>query len=195
MLEKNIIIIGAARSGKTTLARKLKKEYGYNLISLDDIICAFESIPSCGIKHDGDDNEVSKNFAPFLIRYLKELSEGPNYYNGIKSVIEGTHIDFEQVMVFLNQEKYKEKYQVIGLLYDNISEEEMYKNIKEYDTEDDWTYWCNDEELRGNVRYFINRNEFFREKFKEYNIKTYDVSIDRENVFNSICQELFKDNK
>lgn len=195
MLEKNIIILGAARSGKTTLARKLKKEYGYNLISLDDIICAFESIPVCGIKHDGDDIEVSKNFAPFLIRYLKELSEGPNYYNGIKSVIEGTHIDFEQVMSFFNQDKYKEKYEIIGLVYDNISEEEMYKNIKEHDTEDDWTYWCSDEELRGNVRYFIERNKFFRDKFKEYNIKTYDLSIDREKVFDSICHELFKDNK
>ena len=107
MLEKNIIILGASRSGKTTLARKLSKEYGYNLISLDDIICAFENIPECGIKHDGDDIEVARNFAPFLIRYLKELSEGTNYYNGIKYVIEGTHIDFEQLMPFLNKEKYE----------------------------------------------------------------------------------------
>lgn len=195
MLEKNIIIIGAARSGKTTLARKLKKEYGYNLISLDDIICAFESKPECGIKHNGDDKEVSKNFAPFLIRYLKELSEGPNYYNGVKSVIEGTHIDFEQIMAFLNQDKYKEKYEIIGLLYDNIDKKELYQNMKKYDTEDDWTYWCNDEELMGNAKYFIERNKFFREKFKEHNIKTYDVSIDREKVFDSICQKLFKDNE
>jgi len=35
---KNILIIGAARSGKTTLAKKLAKEKGYNLISIDDIV-------------------------------------------------------------------------------------------------------------------------------------------------------------
>ena len=186
MLEKNIIILGAARSGKTTLARKLSKEYGYNLISLDDIICAFENIPECGIKHDGDDIEVARNFAPFLIRYLKELSEGTNYYNGIKYVIEGTHIDFEQLIPFLN----KEKYEIIGLLYNNIDENELYQNMKKYDTEDDWTYWCNDEELKGNSRYFIERNKFFKDKFNEYNIKIYDVSKNREIVLNEICQNL-----
>ena len=113
---KNILILGAARSGKTTLARRLQKEKGYNLVSLDDIICAFESLPECGIHHDGNDTEVSKNFAPFLIRYLKELSEGPNFYNGITSVIEGTHIDFEQLIPYLENDG-KEKYEVIGLTY------------------------------------------------------------------------------
>lgn len=195
MLEKNIIIIGAARSGKTALARELSKEYGYNLISLDDIICAFESIPECGIKHDGDETEVSKNFAPFLIRYLKELSEGPNFYNDIKYVIEGTHIDFEQLMSFLEQEKIKGKYEIIGLVYNNIDENELYQNMKKYDTEDDWTYWCDEEELKGNARYFIQRNKFFRENFEKYNIKTYDVSKNREEVLENICKKLIGDNK
>ena len=40
-------------------------------------------------------------------------------------------------MPLLQEEKYKEKYEVIGLLYDEITEEELYHNIKEYDTEDD----------------------------------------------------------
>lgn len=188
--DKNILIIGAARSGKTTLARKLCKEYGYNLVSLDDIICAFEALQYTGIKHDGDDVVVSENFAPFLIRYLQELSEGPNFYNGIKSVIEGTHIDFERVIPILQQEKYREKYEIIGLTYNNITEEEMYQYIRKYDTEDDWTYWCGYEELKGNIRYFIQRNKLFQEKFIKYGIKSYDISTDRENTINTICKEL-----
>ena len=55
-------------------------------------------------------------------------------------------------MPLLQEGKYKEKYEVIGLLYDEITEEELYHNIKEYDTEDDWTYWCSDEELIGVMR-------------------------------------------
>ena len=66
----------------------------------------------------------------------------------------------------------------------------MCKNIKEYDTEDDWTYWCKDEELRGNVNYFLDRNKFFNDKFKEYNIKTYDTSFDRKKVLKKVIDSL-----
>lgn len=192
-MNKNILIIGAARSGKTTLSRKISKEYGYSIISLDDIICAFESIPSCGIKHDADDVEVSKNFSGFLKSYLKELSEGPNFYNGSRFVIEGTHIDFESVIPYIYN-NLKDKYEIIGLTYDYLNEEKMYKNIKKYDTEDDWTYYNTDEELKGNIRYFIKRNKFFHNEFLKYDIKTYDVSFDRESALISVCEDLF-DNK
>lgn len=192
-MDKNIFIIGAARSGKTTLSRKIAKEYGYSVVCLDDIICAFESMPECNIKHDGNEIETAANFADFLKGYLVELSEGPNFYNGIKFVIEGTHIDFEQIMPFISQEKLKEKFKVIGLLYDYITEEEMYQNIKKYDTEDDWTYWCSDDHLKDNIKYFIERNKYFHDKFKEYNIKTYDISLDREKILNDICTELFNE--
>jgi len=191
-MDKNILIIGPARSGKTTLSRILSKKYGYNVINLDDIINAFEGIPECEIKHDGNEIETAQKLGKFLKRYLIELSEGPNFYNGIKYVIEGTHIDFEEIMPMLNEEKYKEKYEIIGLLYNNLTEEELYNNIKKYDTEDDWTYWCNDEELKGNSRYFIERNEYFYNKFNEYGIHPYDISSDREKILNIICNEISK---
>ena len=44
---------------------------------------------------------TAKNLAPFLIKFLTELSEGNTFYDDIYSVIEGTHIDFEQIMSFL----------------------------------------------------------------------------------------------
>lgn len=65
---KNILIIGAARSGKTTLAKKLAKEKGYSLISIDDIVSGFEAYPELEIHHDGDVNDTAKRLAPFLIR-------------------------------------------------------------------------------------------------------------------------------
>ena len=115
-MNKNILIIGPARSGKTTLSRLLSKKYGYNVINLDDIINAFEGIPECEIKHDGNEIETAQKLGKFLKRYLIELSEGPNFYNGIKYVIEGTHIDFEEIMPMLNEEKYKE-YDSVARIY------------------------------------------------------------------------------
>ena len=191
-VNKNILIIGAARSGKTTLARKISKEYNYNLISLDDIISGCEGLPECNIRHFGDENEVSKNLSQFLNRYLKELAEGPNFNNDCKYVIEGTHIDFEELMPFLETENLLDKYEIIGLTYNNLTEKQLYENIKKYDTEDDWTYWSKDEDLKGDVRYFLERNNFFNEKFEKYNITSYDTSMNRKEVLDSICNILFK---
>ena len=189
---KNIIVLGAARSGKTTLAKRIAKEKGYSLISIDDIVSGFEEYPELQIHHDGDAVDTAKRLAPFLIKYFTELSEGSTFYDGIKSVIEGTHFDFEQLMPFLQSDKYKEKYQVIGLTFNDITEQQLYDYIKKYDTEDDWTYWCDDEELKGNVRYFIDRNKYFNEMFKKYEITAFDTSFDRDNVLSEIIDNLDK---
>ncbi len=187
-MDKNILIIGAERSGKTTLAKKLVKGKGYSLVSIDDIVSGFEAYPELNIHHDGDAIDTATRLAPFLIKFFTELSEGNTFYDGIKTVIEGTHIDFEQLMPFLQSEKYSNKYEIIGLTYNDITEQDLYDNIKKYDTEDDWTYWCTDEELRGNIRYFIERNRYFNEKFKQYNITTFDTSFNREQVLNDILK-------
>ena len=187
---KNILILGAPRSGKTTLAKKLSKEKGYNLISIDDIVSGFEAYKELQIHHDGNDIDTAKRLSPFLINYLTELSENSTFYDGIKFVIEGTHFDFDKLIPFLQSEKYSKKYEIIGLTFNNISEQQLYDDIKKYDTEDDWTYWCDDEELKGNVRYFIDRNKYFNEMFKKYGIKTFDTSFDRYDVLNYIVNNL-----
>lgn len=45
-------------------------------------------------------------------------------------------------------------------------------------------------EVKGNVKYFLDRNKFFNDKFKEYNIKTYATSFDREKVLKKIISSL-----
>ncbi|MBR3162322.1 MAG: hypothetical protein IKF19_06305 [Bacilli bacterium] len=187
---KNILIIGAARSGKTTLAKRIVKEKGYSLISIDDIVSGFEAFPELEIHHHGNAVETSKRLAPFLIKYLTELSEGSTFYGGIKSVIEGTHFDFEQLIPFLQSDKYKEKYQIIGLTFNDITKKQLYDYIKKYDTADDWTYWCNDKELKDNVKNFVDRNKYFNEMFKKYGITTFDTSFNREKVLSDIINNL-----
>ncbi|MBE6160178.1 MAG: ATP-binding protein [Lactobacillales bacterium] len=183
-MNKNIIVTGVSRAGKTTLATKIANELNYNLISIDDMISALEAYPNLNIHHDGDMEEVSKNFVPFLKIFLKETVDNKPYYEGQRYVIEGTYIDFEEIIPFLNDGICKDRYEIIGLVLDNENEEELFDIIKNNDTEDEWTYWCDDEELKGNVRYFIERNKYFKEKFNKYNIKTINSSINREEEFN-----------
>lgn len=189
-VDKNILIIGAARSGKTTLAKKFVKEKGYSMISLDNIISGLSAYPDLNIHHDGDEFDTALRLAPFLEKFFTELSEGNAFYDGVKFVIEGTHVDFEKLIPFLRSDKFKDKYEILGLTYNDISSDDLYNNMKSFDTEDDWTYWCSDEELSGNSSYFIERNKFFNEKFKEYGIVSYDTSRDREEVLNNIINSI-----
>lgn len=185
---KNILLIGAPRVGKTTLSRKLNKEFGYNLINLDNIVYSLEQNYPDLIKESDNDIEKSIKLAPFLITYLNELADGPNFYDGIKYVIEGVTIDFEKIMPVID----KNKYIVIGLTYNLITPEDLYNNMKKYDTEDDWTYYCDDNDLLNNAKLFVESNKYFDNKFKEYNIKSYDINNNREEVINKIIDDLKK---
>ena len=182
---KNILIVGPARAGKTTLSRVLNKKYGYSIVNLDNIVGALgKSYPILDIKQSGDDEKTSQILGPFISNYLNELSSGANFYNGCNYVIEGTHVDFEKVIPNLNTKKYV----VLGLTYNKITPQMLYDNMKKYDTEDDWTYWCRDDELRANAEYFVERNKIFDKKFKQFKIKTFDVSDNRERAFDDILK-------
>ena len=183
---KNILIMGVGRSGKTTLSKMIGKKYGYSVISIDDIVTAMAAFPDLNISWDGDHVRIAGQMAPFLSIYLKELSEGSKFYDGCKTVIEGTDIDFERLIPNINQRKYL----LIGLTYNSVSEEELFQGIRKYDTEDDWTYYLSDEQLKKYCRECIERNRFFNEKFKEYRIPAYDTSTDRETVLTDIAEHL-----
>ena len=189
-MKKNILIVGASRCGKTSLARKLHHECNHSVISIDDIISGLEAYPELKISHKGDRAMTAKNFAPFLEKYLIELSEGPNFYGDVKSAIEGSYVDFESLMPFLQSEKYKRKYEIIGLTINEETPEDLYQNIKSHDTEDDWTYWLTDEELKNEANGIVIKNQFFREQFTKYHIKSYDTSKNREMVLEQIIMDL-----
>ena len=175
---KNVFIMGPGRVGKTSLANLLNKKYGYSIISIDDIVSGFEAYPELKIHHDGDAIDTAKRLAPFLIKNLSELTEGRLFNSGMKFVIEGTDIDFEELISNINMDKYL----LIGLTYNDRTKEDMFNIIRKYDTEDDWSYYLDDNKLREYCDFYMDINKFFNEKFKEYNIKTFDTSKDREKV-------------
>ena len=183
---KNILIIGPGRAGKTTLARMIHQKYGYSVIRIDDIVTAMEAFPALEISWDGDATKIATQMAPFLRIYLKELSEGNAFYGGCKTVVEGSDIDFDQLIPYIN----KRKYLLIGLTYNQVSKEELFLRIRQNDTEDDWTYYLTDAQLEAYCAQFVEKNRFFTEKFKEYSIPAYDTSVDREAVLTDIVGQL-----
>ena len=191
---KNIILLGAARAGKTTLAKKLNEELNYSVVNIDDIVTAFErSFPELEIGNGNDYEKSKANLAPFLAHYLGSLSYRSDCNNGIKFVIEGGYFDFEKILPVL--EKYemkglKDNFLLIGLFYNKKTVDGIYNDLRKYDKEDDWTYNLNEDELRKFIQSCIGYTEKLYEELKGYDFCIYDVSEEREEIINKIVNDI-----
>jgi uridine kinase len=119
---KSIILAGASRSGKTTLARRLQKETGFSFISADALICTFEHIyPQLNIQHNLDFECVSNTFEPFLIDYIEHL----RLYQNIFYILDIFHLMPEQIA----KHQLHEKCHVAFMGYPRMDAEEKLPNI------------------------------------------------------------------
>ncbi len=183
---KNIFIMGSGRAGKTTLSKMIHRKFGYSIVSIDDIVTSLAAFPDLNIAWDGDHEKIAEQMSHFLTVYLKELSEGTKFYDGCKTVIEGTDVDFERLIPQIDRSKYL----LIGLTYNHISKEDLFDAVRQHDTEDDWTYYLSDDALKDYCARFVEKNKFFQKKFSEYQILTYDTSENREQVLRDIVEHL-----
>ena len=183
---KNILIMGPGRAGKTTLAKMISKKYGYSIISIDSIVSALEELPEIQKAWKGSSIETCKRIAPFLIKYINEVSEGKTFYEGHKYVIEGSDVDIDHVIPNINRETNL----LIGLTYNDLTIQEMFNNLRQYDTEADWTHYLNDQKLAEYSNYCINSNKVYNSKFKEHDISNFDVTLARDAVLRAITDNL-----
>ncbi|MCL2527965.1 MAG: hypothetical protein FWE42_06030 [Defluviitaleaceae bacterium] len=202
---KNIIIVGASRTGKTTLASKINEELNHFVISLDKIVAAFgRAYPQLDIKLNWDYEKVKDNLAPFLGHFLGIFSNFPHtsddqnlrarIIKGNKFVLEGAYFNFDIISSILNVYEIGElrkHFILIGLVQNNKTVDEFVRDFKKYDTEDDWTYGWSDEEYRA---YTISRAIPFNQEMTDLLIKhgftVYDTSIAREQVLNQIICDI-----
>lgn len=159
---KNIIIAGPGRAGKTTLARKINEELNYFVISVDKLAAVFQgAYPQLNIKLAWNRRKTTDNIAPFLGHFLGAFtsSHGVAYelilrahaVKGNRFVLEGGHFNFEMILPILKTygiEELKDKFILIGLVQNKKTADEFFNDLRKYDTEDDWTYDHDDDELR-----------------------------------------------
>lgn len=178
---KNILIIGSSLSGKTTLAQKISEKYNYNIINLDNIIKSFKETIS---KIENVNYDELENI--FLIDYIERLSSDQSFFNGEKFVIEGNINNLDKIINKLD----KEKISVIGLVYDNLTEEQFFKDIKKHESSTDWTHYLPDNSLKGRLSNFITNNKKISNILFELDINVYDVSQIREEILNSALNDV-----
>jgi hypothetical protein len=205
ILLKNIIIVGPSRAGKTTLARKINEELNYFVISLDKLVATFQgAYPQLDIKLNWNREKTTDNLAPFLGHFLGafstnhgaayELNLRAHAVKGNRFVLEGGYFNFEKISSILKMyeiEELKDNFLLIGLVQNKKTADEFVNDFKKYDTEDDWTYGFDDDELREYAsQEAIPFSRSMTDLLMEYGFTIYDTSTEREQVLDQIVEDI-----
>jgi len=194
---KNILIFGSSRMGKTTLAKRLKDEFGLNVVNWDVLIHAFAlGFPQLGVSFQGDFEQTRKNVTPFSAYYLCEMARHARYKTGSKFIADMSLFNFdvgfplmEEHLLSMGGTKLHEEFTIIHLINTKPSEE-MFRDIRQYDTDNDWTFYLDDTALRNWCNQQTGANPLIVAKLDEFNPLRYDVAQGREQVFDEIVKDL-----
>ena len=183
-MPKNIIIGGAARSGKTILCQHLNKELGYSHIPTDALVGAFGDVfTEHGIMHVGlPHNEICTNFETYLHKFLVYMD-----YINVPFVLDSYHILPE----FIVRHGWHEHCAVAFLGFPDISVEEKIAACRIHKNAKDWTEEVSDEELRNNMSEFIDVSRKLRDECVKYNLPFYNTGAD----FNAALEDVFENIK
>ena len=203
---KNIIIAGTGRAGKSTLAKRIKDELGHFVINHDKLVATFgEAYPDLDIRIGNGEKSI-ENIAPFIGHFLGMFSSFDGhglfpYTQGALNenffVLEGWSFDFEQILPILKMygiKDLKENFTLIGLVLNNKTVYELVSDMKKYDSEHDWTYGFNDNDLIKLAEENITYSQYSSKYLAKYGFALYDTSIKREQVLNQIIDDI-KSNK
>lgn len=200
---KNIIIAGPSRTGKSTLAKKINEELNYFVINVDKLVAVFQgAYPQLNIRLNWNREKTTDNLAPFLGHYLGMFSsvDGrgllPYSHGAVKEnrfVLEGGYFNFEKILPIIKMygiEELKDNFLLIGLVQNKKTVDEFVSDFKKYDTEDDWTYNFNDDDLREISKDAILFSRSMSDHLVKYGFTIYDTSMEREQVLDQIVEDI-----
>jgi adenylate kinase family enzyme len=164
---KNLIINGASRSGKSTVAKRIAKKFNMSYIPFDSIVSTLENLYPCtGIKHLDDNKHMSKNLSVLLQEFIKHLA-----YEDIHYVIDLYQIYPVDLAKIVDDEKHL----VVYFGYPNLKAEEKLDLIKKYAREKDWTRHTPDSQMIDILNLFISENQLMQEECKKTNYRFFDT--------------------
>lgn len=193
-MKKHLIISGVPRAGKSTVSRLLAKTCGYQHISMDSIIAGFERcFPETGVNTYADLSsmeilhQISGKMAPFLRAMMDSGEYDETDY--------GMVIDMYQLL----PEDYVKHIDsgVCGITYfvtAEVTPEERFRLLKQFDTPDDYSYHTPDAEQRENCVYLVEQSRLIREQCRRFGLPCYETSKNRDAVLTGFLNSLIEAN-
>ncbi len=190
-MTKHIIIAGVPRAGKSTVSKMIAKKYGYQHISMDSIIAGFEKVfPQVGIdtdaKIDVKENvqSISAKIAPFL-RAMMDSGEYDECDYGM--VIDVFQLLPEDYRKYIDPAVCEIAYFVTA----DVTAEERFKLLKQYDMPKDYTYYKSDEENRKNCTEIVEISKWMKEQCEKFEVSCFETAKEREKVLTDFVDSFF----
>ena len=137
-----ILIAGASHTGKTALAQKLLKKYGYTYLSIDHLKMGLIRSGNTNLTPLSDDANLTAYLWPIVCEMVKTAIE-----NDQNLIVEGCYIPFDYYKYFekryLNNIKYYCLIMSENYIKNNFDNIKNYANIIEHRLDDD----CNMQDL------------------------------------------------
>jgi adenylate kinase family enzyme len=186
-VKSNIVIFGSSRSGKTTLAKKIVKEFHFCYISIDRIVTGFQyGMPELNINHEDRSGKTVKLLSPFLLNFIKSLDSNSLRKDNIFYVIEGAYLDINEYINFFRKRNIK----LIITLQTELKKQDFFNNIRKYDKDNEWTTKMSDDELLEYCDNLVLFNRNIKKYCDENDIKYYDTSFNRNEIIEEIINEI-----
>lgn len=87
-------------------------------------------------------------------------------------------------------EELKDNFCLIGLVQNKKTADEFFNDFRKYDTEDDWTFRLDDDDLREISQEAVSFSRSMTEYLVKYGFTVYDTSQERERVFHHIIEDI-----
>ena len=176
---KNVFIAGVARSGKSTLSKKLKESGNYNYIPLDYFASSLKhNFPEVQITSNVVIDRISsKKLALLLSRVIKIIDS-----NNERFIIDSAHILPQDIIEYLD----RDKWDIYYFGYPNINPYDKLEIIRKYDKKTDWTFRKSDEELLSILEQLIDISVEIKDECEKFNIPFIDTSNGISDSINNI---------
>jgi 2-phosphoglycerate kinase len=185
---KNVLIIGVARAGKSTLGRLLKASLPeYNLIHTDPVKYAVAQ-NYAGLPANGNDAEADYNFKygtvfqNFIADYVNAV-----LHTGDGVIIEGSQFLPDTIDKLIERDNLV----AICLGHGEITNYEFLGNVKKYDTSGSWSYGKSDEFIQDRITTWMRLNDIYKDEFPKIGISYVDTNHgDRIQTLNNIKNKI-----
>ena len=191
MIKNNIIIAGVPRAGKSTIAHRLSRKFGFQHVSMDSINAGFERcFPQLGINTSATDISnienlinISTKIAPF-IRAMLDSAEYDEFEPGM--ALDVFQLLPQDYMKHLRGQNCEIHYFITS----DLTPKERYNLLKTHDTPASYTFHKSDIELQKICANIVEESKFIKAQCKKYNLPYYETARRREDVFNAFIDAI-----